>query len=205
MFTNRTTEFQKLLKKSEKFYFLHLSHSQLNSLKKDLHQNICEDSVFKGLYERLADGLHDYLYYKYGERLAPTDKTQEAFIKLWENCKKVTPAKAKSFLYTVANNLMLNEVKHQKVVLKYQKEKPNELTNESPEFLLEKEEYFKKYQDVLASLTEEQRTAFLLNKAEGKKHEEIAELLGVTRKVVEYRIYSAFKVLTTELEGFNIK
>jgi|TARA_Y100001935_G_C17263702_1_gene487919 RNA polymerase sigma-70 factor (ECF subfamily) len=174
-------------------------------LKKDLHKDICDDSVFKSLYERLANDLHDFLYYKYGEKLDPTDKTQEAFIKLWENCKKVTPAKAKSFLYTVANNLMLNEVKHQKVILKYKNENPNELTNESPEFLLEKEEYFKKYQEVLASLTEEQRTAFLLNKAEGKKHEEIAELLGVTRKVVEYRIYSAFKVLKTELEGFNIK
>ncbi|MAU25915.1 MAG: RNA polymerase subunit sigma-70 [Muricauda sp.] len=174
-------------------------------MKKDLHKDICDDSVFKSLYERLANDLHDFLYYKYGEKLDPTDKTQEAFIKLWENCKKVTPAKAKSFLYTVANNLMLNEVKHQKVILKYKNENPNELTNESPEFLLEKEEYFKKYQEVLASLTEEQRTAFLLNKAEGKKHEEIAELLGVTRKVVEYRIYSAFKVLKTELEGFNIK
>lgn len=170
-----------------------------------MHKDICDDSVFKSLYERLANDLHDFLYYKYGEKLDPTDKTQEAFIKLWENCKKVTPAKAKSFLYTVANNLMLNEVKHQKVILKYKNENPNELTNESPEFLLEKEEYFKKYQEVLASLTEEQRTAFLLNKAEGKKHEEIAELLGVTRKVVEYRIYSAFKVLKTELEGFNIK
>ncbi|WP_190811450.1 RNA polymerase sigma factor [Flagellimonas sp. S3867] len=174
-------------------------------MKKDLHTDICEDSIFKGIYERLAEGLHDYLYYKYGERHDPTDKTQEAFIKLWENCKKVTPTKAKSFLYTVANNLMLNEVKHQKVVLKYQNEKPSEVTHESPEFLLEKEEYFKKYQEVLASLTEEQRTAFLLNKAEGKKHGEIAELLGVTRKVVEYRIYSAFKVLKAELKGFNIK
>lgn len=174
-------------------------------MKKDLHKDICDDSVFKSLYERLANDLHDFLYYKYGERLDPTDKTQEAFIKLWENCKKVTPVKAKSYLYTVANNLMLNEVKHQKVVLRYQNEKPSELTNESPEFLLEKEEYFKKYQKVLASLTEEQRTAFLLNKAEGKKHEEIAQILGVTRKVVEYRIYSAFKLLKTELEGFNIK
>ena len=169
-----------------------------------MHQDICEDSLFQGLYERLANGLHDYLYYKYGERLDPSDKTQEAFIKLWENCKKVTPAKAKSFLYTVANNLMLNEVKHQKVVLKYQKEKADEMSLESPEFLMEKEEYFARYQEVLATLTEDQRTAFLLNKADGKKHGEIAELLGVTKKVVEYRIYSAYNVLKTELKNFNI-
>ncbi|WP_222983407.1 RNA polymerase sigma factor [Flagellimonas meishanensis] len=174
-------------------------------MKRELHKDVCEETVFAGLYERLSQNLHDYLYYKYGDRLNPSDKIQEAFIKLWENCKKVTVDKAKSFLYTVANNLMLNEVKHQKVVLKYQSLNPKHQTNESPEFLMEQEEYYKKYQEVLAGLTEEQRTAFLLNKVEGKKHEEIAEMLGVTRKVVEYRIYSAFNVLRTELESFKIK
>jgi RNA polymerase sigma-70 factor (ECF subfamily) len=174
-------------------------------LKKDLHKDICEDSVFEVLYNRLATDLHNYLYYKYGDTLNSNDKAQEAFIKLWENCKKVTMSKAKSFLYTVANNLMLNEIKHRKVVLKYQATKPKGHTNESPEFLMEKEEYLKKYQKVLSTLTDEQRTAFLLNKAEGKKHEEIAQMLGVTRKVVEYRIYTAFNVLKNELEGFKLK
>lgn len=161
--------------------------------------------MFSGLYERLADDLHKFLYYKYGDSFNPDDKTQEAFVKLWENCNKVTVEKAKSFLFTVANNMMLNEVKHQKVVLKYKSQKADGYTNESPEFLLQKEEYFKKYQEVLSRLTEEQRTAFLLNKVEGKKHSEIAEMLGVTRKVVEYRIYSAFDVLKSELEGFRVK
>ena len=174
-------------------------------MEKDLHKDVCEEHVYSSLYEKLAQGLHDFLYYKYGENLNPGDKVQEAFIKLWENCKKVSVGKAKSFLFTVANNLMLNEIKHQKVVLKYQKLKPKNYTNESPEFLIQEEEYFEKYQEVLSRLSEEQRTAFLLNKVEGKKHEEIAQLLGVTSKVVEYRIYSAFKVLKEELEGFRIK
>lgn len=166
---------------------------------------MCEESLFSKLYERLSTDLHNYLYYKYGEALNPGDKMQEAFVKLWENCKKVSVEKAKSFLFTVANNLMLNEIKHQKVVLKYATEKVDTGLSESPEFILEQEEYFKKYQEVLSKLTEEQRTAFLLNKAEGKRHEEIAQMLGVTRKVVEYRIYSAFAILKKELEGFNLK
>ena len=145
------------------------------------------------------------MYYKFGESLNPDDKTQEAFVKLWENCQKVTIDKARSFLFTIANNMMLNEVKHQKVVLKFRSQKPKGHTNESPEFLMQKEEYFKKYQQVLSRLTEEQRTAFLLSKVEGKKHSEIAEILGVTRKVVEYRIYSAFDTLKNELEEFRIK
>ena len=175
------------------------------NLEKDLHEDICEEKVFSVLYNKYAKELHDYLYYKYGERLNPNDKAQEAFIKLWENCVKVKPGSARAFLYKVANNMMLNELKHQKVVLKYQKEKPNSHTNETPEFLLEKDEYYKRYQAALAGLSEEQRVAFLLNKVEGRKHEEIATMLGVTRKVVEYRIYSAFDALKKALGGFKIK
>lgn len=100
---------------------------------------------------------------------------------------------------------MLNEIKHQKVVLKYQKNKPTHYTNETPEFIMEQEQYLEKYKSVLASLKEEQRVAFLLSKVEGKKHSEIADMLGVTQKVVEYRIYAAFNILKKELENFKIK
>ena len=172
---------------------------------KTLEENICREETFQDLHKKYATELHNYLYYKYGETCNPDDKTQDAFIKLWENCKKVVYSKARAFLYKVANNNVLNDIKHHKVVLRYRSEKPADITREDPEFLMQKEEYFKKYQQALSKLTEEQRVAFLLNKVEGKKHEEIAEILGVTRKVVEYRIYSAFGVLKDELENFRIK
>jgi RNA polymerase sigma-70 factor (ECF subfamily) len=174
-------------------------------LTKELHENVCDEIIFKGLYNKYAAELHDYLYYKYGEQCNPKDKAQDAFIKLWENCKKVLLTTARGFLYKVASNMVLNDIKHQKVVLRYQQEKPQAHTIENPEFLMEKEQYFKMYQQALAKLSEDQRVAFMLNKVEGKKHEEIAQLIGVTRKVVEYRIYSAFSILKTELENFRIK
>ncbi len=174
-------------------------------MEKSLHKDICDETLFANIYIKYAKSLNDFLYYKYGDRLNPSDKAHDAFAKLWENCKKVSTEKAKSFLFTVANNLMLNETKHQKVVLKYKSESPIGYTNENPEFLLEKDEYYKKYQAALSKLSDDQRTAFMLNKVEGKKHQEIAELLGVTQKVVEYRIYSAFDQLKKELENFKIK
>jgi len=174
-------------------------------LQKKLEKSICKASVFEHVYNSFAQSLHDYLYYRYGEELNPKDITQEAFIKLWDNCKKVSFSKAKSFLFTVANNLVLNDIKHQKVVLRHRQISPKNYTYETPEFLMEKEEFLKHYQSVLQNLTEEQRTAFLLCKVEGKKHSEIAELLGVTQKVVEYRIYTAFGILKNELDGFKIK
>ena len=47
----------------------------------------------------------------------------------------------KTYLYTTANNMMLNEVKHSNVVLKHQRLKPKDYTNESPEFVLRKKEF----------------------------------------------------------------
>ncbi|MCH7524724.1 MAG: sigma-70 family RNA polymerase sigma factor [Bacteroidetes bacterium] len=174
-------------------------------MQKDINDNICDETIFSSVFNKYSKDLHDFLYYKFGEAFNPKDKVQDAFIKLWQNCSKVSPNKAKSFLFTVANNLMLNEIKHQKVVLKYQQVNPKHYTNETPEFILEKEQFLERYKKVLTSLSEEQRVAFLLNKVEGKKHNEIAEMLGITKKVVEYRIYGAFKILKTELEGFKIK
>jgi RNA polymerase sigma-70 factor (ECF subfamily) len=174
-------------------------------VKKPLPSSVCEDRIFSKLYDTYAQALANHLYYKFGDILNPKDTAQEAFIKLWENCKKVDISKAKSYLYTIANNMMLNHVKHHKVVLNFRKIKPKEYTNESPEFLLQKEEFLTNYQKVLGKLSEEQRVAFLLNKAEGKKHQEIADELGVTKKVVEYRVYSAFKQIKEELDGFYLK
>lgn len=171
---------------------------------KDLKENICDAKVFEYVYATYSKDVHDFLYYKYGAQFNPKDKTQEAFIKLWDNCRNVTLSKAKSFLFTVANNMVLNDIKHHKVVLKHQNISPKTHTNETPEFILEKDQFYERYKKILSSLSEEQRVAFLLNKVEGKKHSEIAEFLGVTQKVVEYRIYSAFSILKKELEDFKI-
>ena len=170
-------------------------------MSKQLHDNICDEVLFSKVFQKYSEDLHNFLYYKFGENLNPSDKVQEAFIKLWQNCKKVSPDKAKSYLYTVANNLMLNEAAHQKVVLKYQKLKPKEHTNESPEFIMQENEYMEKLQLAISNLTEAERVAFLLNRTEGKKHKEIAEMLGIGTKAVEKRIYSALKKLRKEIDG----
>ncbi len=170
-------------------------------MSKQLHDNICAEHIFSSIFKKHSKDLHNFLYYKFGDLLNPKDKTQEAFIKLWENCSKITPEKAKSFLFTTANNLMLNEAAHQKVVLKHQQiAKPKMSTNESPEFLLQEQEYNDKLQKALANLTEPQRVAFLMNRVEGKRFKEIAEILDISTKAVEKRIYGALTKLRKEIK-----
>ena len=168
-------------------------------MSEDLHKNICNQNLFKVFFKKHSKNLHDYLYYKFGERLNPQDKVQDAFIKLWENCKKVPPNKAKSYVYTIANNLMLNEVKHKKVKLKYNKNIKENTNKQSPEFLLEEKQYLEKYERALSSLTEKQRLVFSLCKIEGKPHKEVSALLDISTKTVEKHLYSALKKLKLEL------
>lgn len=170
-------------------------------MQKSLKETICEESIFTALFNKHAEDLHNFLYYKFGDRLNPRDKVQEAFIKLWENCSKTTPDKAKSFLFTIANNLMLNEAAHEKVKLKYASTKPKSHTDESPEFVLREKEHMQKLQTALGNLTEAQRVAFLMNRVEGKKFKEIASILDISVKAVEKRIYGALGKLRNEIDG----
>lgn len=170
-------------------------------MSKQLHDTICEEHLFSSIFNKHSKNLHDFLYYKFGEHFNPKDKVQEAFIKLWQNCNKISPEKAKSFLFTTANNLMLNEVAHQKVVLKHRQSKPKSYTNENPEFILQETEYMNKLEKAISNLTEAQRVAFLLNRIEGKRFKEIALLLDISTKAVEKRIYGALKNLRKDIEG----
>ncbi len=162
-------------------------------------EHICDEDIFNTIFRKHSRDLHNFLYYKYGADNNPKDIVQEAFLKLWDNCHKVIREKAKSFLFTVANNLMLNELARKKTALKHAQEKPRYHTVESPQFVLEENEYNARLQHALMSLSEDQRITFMLNRIEGKKHQEIADMLGISRKAVEKRIYTALDKLRQQL------
>lgn len=166
----------------------------------ELQDHVCDEKRYASIYNKYAKDLHNFLYYKFGAQFNPSDKVQEAFIKLWNNCASVPPSKAKSYLFTVGNNMMLNEVKHQKVKLHYQKTPTQDRDHYDPEFLLEEKQYLDKYQKALSKLTDGQREVFLLNRIEGKRHKEIAELLDISRKAVEKRLYTALEKLRRDIK-----
>jgi RNA polymerase sigma-70 factor (family 1) len=165
---------------------------------------ICEEIVFSNFYKKHATALRNFLYYKYGNADQANDMAQESFVKLWQNCKSVPLEKAKSFLYTVAKNLSLNVLKHEKVVLNYQKTSTQtEVDNQNPEFLLEEEQFKKKLLKAIENLNETHRTAFLMNRIDGKKYVEIAQELNISVKAVEKRISNALVQLRKEIENFK--
>ena len=167
-------------------------------------EGVCEERVFSSIFKAHAKALRNYMYYKFGNEEKANDVSQEAFIKLWENCADVPKEKAKSYLYTIANNSALNKIAHQKVVLAYAKNaRPRQHTSESPDYIMEEEEFKIKLKNAIENLTETQRTAFLLHRIDGKKYSEIAEMLEISVKAVEKRISGALVSLRKEIENFR--
>ncbi len=158
-------------------------------------KSVCESKVFEELYSAHSKSLYNFAFYKSGNTAQSEDLVQEAFIKMWNNCAKVVFEKAKSFLFTVVNNLFLNQVAHQKVVLSYNLIGRKETTNESPEFILEEKEFMDKLQNAISDLTDGQREVFLLNRIDKKTYKEISELLSISVKAVEKRMHLALKQL----------
>ena len=79
------------------------------------NRNICESKNFEAIYNAYAKDIRRFLFYKTQDLDKAEDILQDVFIKLWDNCSKVDYDKVKSYIYSIANNMFLNEVKHQKV------------------------------------------------------------------------------------------
>lgn len=168
--------------------------------------HICQEKSFQQFFNKNATLLRNFLYYKFGDLNEIDDLVQDAFIKVWDNCSKVTKDSAKSYLFRIAINMSTSVFRHKTVKLKHQKEvssTQNDKTNESPEFLLQQKEFQEKLEKAIASLPDRQREVYLLNRIEQKTYKEIAELSGVSVKAIEKLISKALIKLRKEIENIR--
>lgn len=163
-------------------------------------ENLCNEKVFNSFFLKYSRDLYNFMYYRSGDADHSSDYVQEAFVKVFENCSKIDFTKAKSYLFTTANNLFLNVIKHEKVKLSYAKANPSEDSfSEDPEFLMQEKQYMQQLELAIADLTPAQREVFLMNRIDGKKYREIAEMLDISVKAVEKRMMGALKKLRSTI------
>lgn len=168
------------------------------------HETICKEKSFQAFFNTHANLLRNFLYYKFGNLVEAEDIVQDAFIKLWDNCSKVTTATAKSYLFKIAINQSTSALRHNSVKLKHQKEVKhinNSISNQSPEYLLEEKEFKIKLEKAISALPDRQREVFLLNRIEKKTYREIAELSGVSVKAIEKLMHKALLKLRANIKN----
>jgi len=157
--------------------------------------SLCDEQVFSKLYTNYSTTLYNYIYYKSGNKALANDITQDAFLKLWQNCKQVVFNTAKGYVFKTANNLMLNNFEKMKVRLKYQNKNLKTEFVETPEFLLEEKEIEIRLHKAIDNLPEKQKVVFLMSRIDKMTYQEIADFIGISKKAVEKRIYLALDAL----------
>jgi RNA polymerase sigma-70 factor (ECF subfamily) len=123
------------------------------------------------------------------------DVAQDAFVKLWETRDRIDKTSIKAYLYTIAGNLLINQLKRDQLKFKFLNLQTDRVDKANPEYLIEMQEFDEKLQHALSQVPDGAREVFLMNRIDGLKYHEIAERLGLSMKAVEKRMSRALSVL----------
>jgi RNA polymerase sigma factor (sigma-70 family) len=135
--------------------------------------------------------------------------TQDVFVKVYHSLHNFNQKSAiKTWIYRITINQCLDYIKQknsQKRFFIFGKKSQNEqeylntATFEHPGILMEQQEEAKILFEVINTLTENQKTAFLLSKLDGLSNPEIAEIMQLSISSVESLVFRAKAALQEKL------
>ncbi|MCL3782555.1 RNA polymerase sigma-70 factor [Prolixibacteraceae bacterium JC049] len=160
-------------------------------------------AIYDEYYEMLLYVSNQYLDNKEDAK----ETVQEAFVTLWEHRESIKEtANIRNFLFTIAKNNCLNQLKHKEVVLRskesllwmemhYQYEALNRLGFSDLEF----QELQDKIAEAIDNLPGQCGVVFKMSRIEQLKNKEIAEKLNISEKTIEAHITKALRLLRKDL------
>ena len=155
---------------------------------------------FEYFFDSYYTSVRNYLYYKCGNAELSEDTAQDAFVKLWETRSRIDKTSLKAYLYTIAGNLLINQLKRETLKYKFINLQTDRSEKKTPEYLMEMQEFDQKLQATLAKIPDGAREVFLMNRIDDLKYHEIAERLGIGIKAVEKRMSKALRIIREELD-----
>jgi RNA polymerase sigma-70 factor (ECF subfamily) len=197
-FKPQTTNF----KPYSKFPYItpRMSQPDLNEIVKRLKAS--DQDAFKIVFDLWQGPIFNFLLFKTKDAARADDLLQEAFLRLWNSRANLKESQSlKNYLYTIADNLLLNEIRHDKVVARHKSETRVTIfsNTENPEFILEEKEYRDQLEKAIMSLPEKPRIVFLMSRVEDLSYQEIADRLSISVKTVESHMVKALKLLREDL------
>lgn len=156
---------------------------------------------FEQAFDMYYSNVRNFLYYKTSQTELAEDVAQDAFVKLWETRDKIDKTSIKAYVFTIANNLLINKLRRRQLKYRFLKLQEDRTDIQTPQYLMEMEEFDEKLQNAIAKLPDGAREVFLMNRLDDLKYREIAEMLGLSMKAVEKRMSRALAILRQEIDG----
>lgn len=162
--------------------------------------SVCDQVVFKKVYYEWNTPLQRFMQSKGLDMSKSADIVQETFMRLWNNCAKVTVEKSKSFLFTAANNLFIDEYRKAKTQIKLKQIKTTDHTKEDGQFHMETTEFKQHLEEAIDSMTDASKEVFIMHRFNEMSYQEIADTLQLSKKSIEKRMTKALKHLAAKIE-----
>ncbi|PZP49292.1 MAG: RNA polymerase sigma factor [Pseudopedobacter saltans] len=141
---------------------------------------------YNNCVHQYADNIFRFLVKNLRQEDNARDIVQSSFEKLWINKSQVEPGKAKSYLFTVAYNLMIDHIRRSKKI---------DLQDEfgkDERIVYQKDLQLKKVLDLaLQRLPDLQRSLILLKDYEGYSYEEIGKITSLNASQVKVYLHRA--------------
>src|SRR5262249_27502918 len=175
-----------------------------------------EAGAFEELVGRFQHRLVGVMHHLVGNAEEAEDLAQEVFLRVYRARKKYRPrAKFSTWLFTIANNLALNQLRSRRrkpvVPLDVRDSGPlgprpaEQLVHDrakQPVQRMQQQELAAIIRQALDGLNERQRAAVVLNKFEDMNYNEIAEVMGLTTKAVKSLLSRARTNLRVALKDY---
>jgi RNA polymerase sigma-70 factor (family 1) len=161
-----------------------------------------DHDAFKMIFDRFQQHIFHFLYFKTKDEALAEDMLQEVFLKCWNARHNLDETRSlRNYLYTIADNLVLNHIRHGKVMERHRDEsQASETSNlDNPQFILEEKEWHVRLRKAIDDLPEKPRIVFLMSRMEDLSYQEIADRLTLSVKTVESHMTKALKILREKL------
>lgn len=172
-------------------------------------------AAFTELVEKYKQPIMNLVYRTIHDPTEAEDLAQNVFVQVFKSAPRYkSTAKFSTWLFTIARNLCLNEIRRRSrhpaesldVPHPEQEDQPlrqfeDKKTFSPPESLLQGE-LVSKIDEALADLPENQRSAILLCRQEDLSYEEIAEILGCSVSATKSLIHRGRETLKEKLKTY---
>jgi len=137
----------------------------------------------ESLINQYLKSIYNYVYRMVRDRNEAEDITQEVFVKVWKNLKKIDKEKnLKSWLFTIARNATIDFLRRRKDIPFSEKEEYFEETISDVELLPDeifmRKELAEELEEALSKIRPDFREIILLHYLEDMTFEEISEIVG---------------------------